>query len=333
MLDRLRHLIPERTGDNDKDIDAIIKALHELCQKSIRQNALVSNIDVQGDLYVAGKTTLSGSAALKSALQVAGTTTLSGAVALSTSLFVAGTTTLSGTAVLSTNLQVGGTSTLSGNAALLSNLSVAGTTTLSGNAALLANLSVAGTTTLSGAATLKTTLKVEGQTTLSATAALQGLLDLQSGQIKFPATQSSSSDANTLDDYEEGTWTPSIAGDGTAGTQTYSTRVARYTKFGRLVHIECAVIMATKDAATAGNMILSGLPFAQGFGGGGYAMANWQSINLDVGGFRYTLGFLPSNTNTFLFFTQSGDNVAAGLLAPTDFTATSGVFFAGTYSV
>ncbi len=33
-------------------------------------------------------------------------------------------------------------------------------------------------------------------------------LPLGSGQITFPATQNPSADANTLDDYEEGTWTP-----------------------------------------------------------------------------------------------------------------------------
>src|SRR5262245_1079228 len=32
----------------------------------------------------------------------------------------------------------------------------------------------------------------------------------KNGQLPFPALQNSSADANTLDDYEEGTWTPTI---------------------------------------------------------------------------------------------------------------------------
>lgn len=51
------------------------------------------------------------------------------------------------------------------------------------------------------------------------------------GQIAFPATQNPSSDANTLDDYEEGTWTPTWGGfssDPTSGA-------ARYEKVGRIV--------------------------------------------------------------------------------------------------
>ena len=50
--------------------------------------------------------------------------------------------------------------------------------------------------------------------------------------ITFPATQAASSNANTLDDYEEGTWTPVPTGITFAGTASYT---ANYTKIGRLV--------------------------------------------------------------------------------------------------
>ena len=48
--------------------------------------------------------------------------------------------------------------------------------------------------------------------------------------ITFPATQSASTDANTLDDYEEGDYTPTII-DGITGV-SYSTQTGRYTKVG-----------------------------------------------------------------------------------------------------
>ena len=58
--------------------------------------------------------------------------------------------------------------------------------------------------------------------------------------ISFPATQSASSDANTLDDYEEGTWTPVFQGAvNVTGTPTFL--YGRYTKVGRLVTISCQV--------------------------------------------------------------------------------------------
>ena len=50
--------------------------------------------------------------------------------------------------------------------------------------------------------------------------------------IKFPATQVPSADANTLDDYEEGTWTPVLGGSGGTSGQTYAAQAGTYTKIG-----------------------------------------------------------------------------------------------------
>jgi hypothetical protein len=50
--------------------------------------------------------------------------------------------------------------------------------------------------------------------------------------ISFPATQSASSDANTLDDYEEGTWTPAVWGGG-----NISSAAGRYIKIGKQVYV------------------------------------------------------------------------------------------------
>ena len=52
--------------------------------------------------------------------------------------------------------------------------------------------------------------------------------------ITFPAAQSASSDANTLDDYREGTFT-SVVRDAAAGNAATCTASGRYTRIGRLV--------------------------------------------------------------------------------------------------
>jgi hypothetical protein len=77
--------------------------------------------------------------------------------------------------------------------------------------------------------------------------------------ITFPATQSASSDANTLDDYEEGTWTPTIYGTTTAGTGTYYVQDARYTKIGRAVSF--VFDLAWSAHTGTGEMNVGGLPF------------------------------------------------------------------------
>jgi hypothetical protein len=86
--------------------------------------------------------------------------------------------------------------------------------------------------------------------------------------ITFPATQVAASDVNTLDDYEEGTWTPVLAGSTTPGTQTYTWQKGTYTKIGNRVFGQCEIIINVKDAATAGSLRITGLPFASNSNGG-----------------------------------------------------------------
>jgi hypothetical protein len=79
--------------------------------------------------------------------------------------------------------------------------------------------------------------------------------------ITFPATQSASSDANTLDDYEEGTWTPTFGQAASNPTITYSTRTGFYVKVGTLVTVICRVSIST-TAGGSGHCRITGLPFA-----------------------------------------------------------------------
>lgn len=81
-----------------------------------------------------------------------------------------------------------------------------------------------------------------------------GCLQLRSG-ITFPATQVASTDGNTLDDYEEGTFTPTVV-----GTATYTVQVGRYVKIGNRVFVQIRLIIAT--IGTGENWRISGLPFA-----------------------------------------------------------------------
>jgi hypothetical protein len=94
---------------------------------------------------------------------------------------------------------------------------------------------------------------------------LQGGTTTASGVgIAFPATQSASSDANTLDDYEEGTWTPALQGSSTAGTYTYDTdrTGGTYTKIGNTVLIRGVIRVSGTTSAGSGNAQITGLPFA-----------------------------------------------------------------------
>jgi hypothetical protein len=80
-----------------------------------------------------------------------------------------------------------------------------------------------------------------------------GLVDLRNGQIKFPASQNASADANTLDDYEEGTWNPQHS-DATNVTQS---GVCGYVKIGSFVYVNFDITV-TKTTATLANFPFAG---------------------------------------------------------------------------
>jgi hypothetical protein len=84
-----------------------------------------------------------------------------------------------------------------------------------------------------------------------------GVLQL-SGGITFPGTAVAATDVNTLDDYEEGTWTPVPNGVTiVSGTPAY---VGTYTKIGRAVHVN---MFQTAGTITVANFsYFTGLPFA-----------------------------------------------------------------------
>lgn len=91
------------------------------------------------------------------------------------------------------------------------------------------------------------------------------------GQLSFPASQNASSDTNTLDDYEEGTWTPGVTINGSAAGITFTTQIGAYTKIGRLVVAQFGFTLSSNGAGT-GNAVLTGLPFTVGdSGNGGFA--------------------------------------------------------------
>jgi hypothetical protein len=113
--------------------------------------------------------------------------------------------------------------------------------------------------TTSGNATLTGTLTVNGTgtSTISGPLAISGA---SAGQIVFPATQNASSDANTLDDYEEGTWTPTVSA--ASGTITTASATGAYTKIGRAVFGHTTVTITTNG--TGAGSVRFTLPFTPG---------------------------------------------------------------------
>jgi hypothetical protein len=134
--------------------------------------------------------------------------------------------------------------------------------------------------------------------------------------ILFPASQSASSDANTLDDYEEGTWTPS---DQSGAGLTLTNAQGKYTKIGRQVTAWGWV--EYPSTANGTNNQIGGLPF------------NIANSNPDRGGGMIgyktdstVVTLRGENNGTFFQFKDStGGNITNATLSTDVF------FFAITY--
>jgi hypothetical protein len=168
------------------------------------------------------------------------------------------------------------------------------------------------------------------------TLALQGATSATGTGIAFPATQSSSSDANTLDDYEEGTWTPSISNAyNSPPTVTYTAQNGSYTKIGRLVVVAFHIEIATFSGG-AGPIFFSGLPFTPAtttdarFQGTAYL----SGPNTPASTVTVTLGYAKlDNGSYYLTFACSRDDTAmsnAGTINCSDLAA--GDVLAGTFT-
>ena len=97
--------------------------------------------------------------------------------------------------------------------------------------------------------------------TLSATTgAAVGGATAGAGGVAFPATAVAVANANTLDDYEEGTWTPS-QGSGLTVVGAFSSS-GMYVKIGNQVTVQAVVTGATSIACSNGGQIFTGLPFS-----------------------------------------------------------------------
>jgi hypothetical protein len=158
-----------------------------------------------------------------------------------------------------------------------------------------------------GSGTAGNTISFTQALTLNANGALvlQGGNTSASGVgVAFPATQSASSDANTLDDYEEGTWTATL----TDGTNTTTSDGATYRKIGSLVFISFQFYNKNISAWNAANLSVTGLPFTVATNHDSFVTANTPN-GFTVSG-PLAMGFSNSSTSSGLYYRGGSSNWA-----------------------
>lgn len=94
--------------------------------------------------------------------------------------------------------------------------------------------------------------------TTNGASTLSERINISQDGIKF---NGDSAAANALDDYEEGTFTPTFVGSTTAGTYIPNNLYARYTKIGNQVTVQVGCNFSGGASGGLGNMLINGLPF------------------------------------------------------------------------
>lgn len=148
------------------------------------------------------------------------------------------------------------------------------------------------------------------------------------GQIKFPATQNASADANTLDDYEEGTFTPTL-GDGT-NNFTLTTADGHYTKIGDRVLGSVDCIWTSIGSAGAGQLRVGALPFTVGKRGA-LTLSSLNGIDTSATLNQITSGAVV--TTAELRFERVNDNAAPTALAANSSNTSGRIIGAFQYGV
>jgi hypothetical protein len=130
--------------------------------------------------------------------------------------------------------------------------------------------------------------------------------------------------ANALDDYEEGTWTPALAGSTTAGTYETSFASGWYTKIGRQVTVQFRINLAgSVTGGGVGFAVITGLPFnssTDNYANGGSVLLSGVDFNDSA---KHLYLYKRSTTSAQLVISEVFDNASAQDVGIADFAASS----------
>jgi hypothetical protein len=152
--------------------------------------------------------------------------------------------------------------------------------------------------------------------------------------IDFSATANSAGTTSSelLNDYEEGTWSPTIRGSGTAGTYELATDYTTYTKIGRQVTLNGQIKFGTSvTGGGTGYLQILGAPFTKAENTVG--VGSVRLININFTGDYVNMAFASLGATTTMFLSETVDNSTAIDLPISSAVANAEMQFTITYFV
>ena len=136
--------------------------------------------------------------------------------------------------------------------------------------------------------------------------------------------------ANTLDDYEEGTWTPTFIGATTAGSYTFTSN-AWYTKIGDTVTAYAELINITDSSLGSGQLNVGGLPFTNG-AKSALGSVLFSSFNVNDSTVNIT-AFISAGQSVIKFFETLDNTSLSGVNVTDRVDDTADLYLQVTYKV
>ena len=140
----------------------------------------------------------------------------------------------------------------------------------------------------------------------------------------------SNTDSNTLDDYEEGTFTFSTNAN---VTLVSNSNVGKYTKIGKMVHLQLHVDVSS--VSSTNHFFMSGMPFPQDanttntLNGYSQSAVRFYNFNTNYAGSQVTANM--ENQSSTMYFYESYDNVNTLIVTNARATSTTEIFVSHTY--
>lgn len=153
--------------------------------------------------------------------------------------------------------------------------------------------------------------------------------------VTFPDADGISFDAGTttLASYASTTFTPDVTGSTTPPTTlTFTTALGSYVKIGKLVHFQIELVTSAFTAGpAAGNINITGLPFASASTGINYQICAMNFDNLNIGASAINVVAGVADNSSVINILEGVDAGASAITAITTWTATTNVWISGTY--
>lgn len=208
-----------------------------------------------------------------------------------------------------------------------------GSSTHAGGVSITKALWVGGLANIAGVATFQNNIAQTGATTLSTgtgTQTINGNVVVTTGKT-ITAVSGIIFSNETLSQYDEGTFTPTFVGTGTAGTFTYEAQLGRYTRVGDRVSYSLILQISAISVSPTGDLTIMGMPFTPA-GGVHASTIGWQSGLTNTA--TYTqFGFYGESGDSHLYVTEFKSGAAGAFAPATALGSSVKLIISGTYEV